>query len=631
MSLVTRHLSILLCHVSLVTSLSAWVYPEHRDIAVRAVLQLQPKHRMALDALWTKARRGHEERLSVTVVDTSQGSQRSAIDFAAWSAISGDHSCSPQTMLSTTLETQWIMDVSTIADELKVELAEATRRDERVNALRNSDIRFQRADPEYATRAGSNNVHFMLPRSSESETAKEYGSESMREGIDLNAIGAYTYYHISALSKADALHRTTGTSDSARQELILSMLADEAFALHFLEDCYSSGHVVGTWGNAALRKGTHDYYCEHGMETVRWDGRRIVLSGDAYMRDEDVQRAAEAVTLSLTQLMDAADGKLAVSSTSGSAPRTPNAFNVCINDVMPAISTDKAYARDIVEVYRPLPVPGLKDGLGSLPRFRAELGPFIGIAPAATVYTVNYGFQDLQTRPGSVGGLAVTVRLGLGLEGVMNEAGDGLAFLDVGYRLDAHSSMSFYDGDLKNMGGGLTAAIPARTAFTGRIRMPFWLIPGDLILAAPLALIDPDVYTAMAVIAGNGGVIPWQSGMATSFGRFQFMLGREVGVSFYGYGSEEDRAFVTTPSENGELEIGVVSFRSIQIEFPFLEYRPFRSFSADQSSSLSIQLTFGADIPTVVHTISPVAMPTPTFETIYFLGIRGVFDWRSYF
>ena len=135
----------------------------------------------------------------------------------------------------------------------------------------------------------------------------------------------------------------------------------------------------------------------------------------------------------------------------------------------------------------------------------------------------------------------------------------------------------------------------------------------------------------MAVIAGNGGVIPWQSGLATSIGRFQFMLGREVGVTFYGYGDEEDRAFVTKPDGSGGLTVGVVSFRSIQIEFPYLEYRPFRSFSMDQSSSLAIQFTFGADIPTVVHTISPVGMPVPQFNTIYYLGVRAVFDWRSYF
>ena len=35
---------------------------------------------------------------------------------------------------------------------------------QRLNALRTADTRLQRADPQYATRAGSNNAHFLLPR-----------------------------------------------------------------------------------------------------------------------------------------------------------------------------------------------------------------------------------------------------------------------------------------------------------------------------------------------------------------------------------------------------------------------------------------------------------------------------------
>ena len=40
----------------------------------------------------------------------------------------------------------------------------------------------------------------------------------------------------------------------------------------------------------------------------------------------------------------------------------------------------------------------------------------------------------------------------------------------------------------------------------------------------------------MAVTAANGGLIPWQLGRATRFGRFQFVLGREIGATFYGLG-----------------------------------------------------------------------------------------------
>ena len=89
------------------------------------------------------------------------------------------------------------------------------------------------------------------------------------------------------------------------------MLADEAFALHFIEDTYAAGHVAGTWGDVSQRKGTHDYYNENGLEVSTWEGgaKTVVLMGDAHMRPEDAQRAAESVRLSLEQLLDTAVGR----------------------------------------------------------------------------------------------------------------------------------------------------------------------------------------------------------------------------------------------------------------------------------------------------------------------------------
>jgi hypothetical protein len=50
----------------------------------------------------------------------------------------------------------------------------------------------------------------------------------------------------------------------------------------------------------------------------------------------------------------------------------------------------------------------------------------------------------------------------------------------------------------------------------------------------------------MAVVAANGGLIPWQAGIATPVGRFQFILGREVVATFYGYLRDPD-AMPTSP------------------------------------------------------------------------------------
>ena len=88
----------------------------------------------------------------------------------------------------------------------------------------------------------------------------------------------------------------------------------------------------------------------------------------------------------------------------------------------------------------------------------------------------------------------------------------------------------------------------------------------------------------MGVTAVNGGLIPWQLGWATRFGRFQFVLGREIGVTFYGLGSDDET--LLAPGVPPGSDPRVVEFESTYFEFPILEYRPYRSFDTTQSSAL---------------------------------------------
>ena len=190
----SRHRIRVLCIVPLLAGAAfpayAWVYPEHRDIAVLAVEGLDPERRAQLDRLWTEARTGHENRLCADAADVTQGVAPDCIDWAAMPAIAGDHSCSSAQMLDTVIRSDWILAVADVAAQFKLDLSrieegpaakpggqgitpirdirrqlesEAVRA-ERVNIVRVADIRLQRADPEYATRAGSNNAHFLLAR-----------------------------------------------------------------------------------------------------------------------------------------------------------------------------------------------------------------------------------------------------------------------------------------------------------------------------------------------------------------------------------------------------------------------------------------------------------------------------------
>lgn len=610
------------------TNLLAWIYPEHRDIALLAIENLSPEYRSELDNLWAQARKGYEERLTESVIDVTQSVNTTQLDYAAWPAISGDHSCSPQNLLYNVLQTEWILEVANVAAELKIALADSKNRSERINALRDSDIKFQRVDPEYATRAGSNNVHFLLARPDANSDAEFYLTACLIEGTELNAIGAYAWFHDSALMKA-ARYAAGNLTPEEKSALILSALADEAFALHFLEDVFAAGHTAGTWGNASQRKGTHDYYNEHGLEVVTWDGKRMIITGDAYMRKRDAENAASVVLLSLEQFLDAANGKIKLNYKIDSltTQNLPDSFNVCKNNYNITREYDPNMVPLLANVLIQTPVPGLATGLGELPRFKAELGIFIGVASDIRTNGLNGGFGVDQTTAGAVGGLDINARIGLGLDGVINEAGDGLVFLDVGWRQDSPSSMKFGNVPSPLESGSIASAIPGRDAYNLRIRMPFYILPFDLLITAPILIwAAPDAFASMAVTAGNGGLIPWQTGIATSFGRFQFILGREVGVALYGNGKDQDAILVPY----GDVT-NLITYKSVQLDFPVLEYRPFRTFSLDQSSSVCVKLSFGVDLPYDEEIVLPEDASLPALKAVWNIGLTAEFDWRYYF
>ena len=74
-----------------------------------------------------------------------------------------------------------------------------------MNIVRVADIRLQRADPEYATRAGSNNAHFLLAKPVADFSAYDYLNSTLTHGSEINAAGVFGWFHLSALQKATRL------------------------------------------------------------------------------------------------------------------------------------------------------------------------------------------------------------------------------------------------------------------------------------------------------------------------------------------------------------------------------------------------------------------------------------------
>ena len=83
------------------------------------------------------------------------------------------------------------------------------------------------------------------------------------------------------------------------------------------------------------------------------------------------------------------------------------------------------------------------------------------------------------------------------------------------------------------------------------------------------------------------------------------------------------------PLEDGRTAL--LNYKSTQLDFPIVEYRPFRTFSTDQSSSLFSQLNVGVDIPHPETVVTPQGVETPDLRPVWYIGLRTAFDWRYYF
>jgi len=637
-------------------AVQAWVYSEHRDIALQAVQNLSSKSRADFDQLWKISRTGFGKRLCENATDSAQGLKTDCLDWAAFSAIAGDHSCSGKEMLDNILNEKWLIDVANISAQLKTELTvipiemfdyeyeqfptdtlnildEIDRqkiRAKRINALRTADNKLLRADPQYATRANSNTAHFLIARPASKTTKSEYAELALSPGSEINAIGVYAWYHISALKKASRLANEPQLSINQRQIITRSMLADEGFALHFLEDVFSAGHVAGTWGEVAQRLGTHNYYNQNGLEVYTWNHKSfpVMLMGDAHMRRQDKEFAAKTISTSLIQLLDFAMGR----NTDFFQPQTPSVsvepedFNVCTQNQFPQLFDKKEYISLLAEVLIQTPIPGLGNGLGELPRFRSEIGSFIGLAGSLSARTVDGGYLAFQDNTGYITSLDLSFRAGFGMDDVMNESGDGLVFFSIGFRSDSASSNKFSDAPTAAQAGSITAAIPARSGISVRIRLPFYLIPTDLFWLSPIYFFNKTTYAKLAATAGNGGLIPWQQGMATAIGRFQFVLGREIGITYYGRDNSDE---IIVPDDPATDSLSLYQLRTYLVDLPIVEYRPFRSFTSSQSSSVIFQLFTSADIP---KSGDPIIIDGVSYSlnTVWSVGIRMVFDWRHY-
>jgi len=618
------------------TPAGAWIYPEHRDIMAEALKDLPPDQKQFFARLWTEARSGNESRYCQDMVTGDGTTAPVCLDLAAWPAIAGDHSCSPDKLTSLTLPSKWILNVGKVSAQTKVGLENAKTRDATLNVWALSNLGLQFADPEYVTRADANHGHFLLPRTN--NQLDDYVASTLARGAEPNALGLYVYYHLGALALAQQW--AAAKEPAARAALARQVLATEAFAIHFLEDIFSSGHVTGTWGSAAERKGTHDYYCEWGIDTASWYGTPMVLFGDAHMRPEDLKRTAGVVALSLGQVFDATRPGSAAAGAAGSidaeAARGAAAYDSCTATIQATATVNPKTLAVVQPVVEKTTIPSRGQDDVHVPHFRQEIGPFVGFAGDLTGGVEFGGYQSGNADARWFGSAEVEFRIGVGLEALTGSTGAGQAFLGIGY--------SYATPQEGPSGSNFAAAgvpiVPSKRGITTRLRVPFYIIPFDLLIVAPiLSWASPDTMLNMGIWAASGGLLRYERAFNTPIGAFQLLIGREVAATWYGYfGDRVDNIGLIAPGATVPYnsDLGFLSYRVLSFDFPSFEYRPLREYSTNQALTFAIQFGWGVEFPNQVRytsklTIPAATGPTPDLAPGWFIYMRIHFDARYYF
>jgi hypothetical protein len=330
---------------------------------------------------------------------------------------------------------------------------------------------------------------------------------------------------------------------------------------------------------------------------MTWKGDLFASHGDAHMSEQDMKVAAVTIRQSLAQVASAAEGRMPLASRAISpAEKEVEALNFCKAEHLPPPADDAVARSATTMVLRTTPVPaGGKDTIHP-PRARADMGVFVGAISGYSLGTALGGY-DSWANARIRSEFEIGARLGLGLEGLLTTNMDGQVWVQ-GEMVSGPVQLDL--GCTTCPGGQRTEpAVPrvgARTALKLSLRMPFYVVPFDLILLTPIMMFTaPDALTSVVFAAAGGGLLPIERKWETGIGTFQLMAGREIGLTLWGYTGHTNQ-FFDTPTTNPD-SFRVVDYNSLEFDFPVLEFVPPRVFATTLSLAAEFQLGFSVEFP----------------------------------
>ncbi len=253
----------------------AWYFPEHVALAKDGIEQLPSDVRDVLRAGVARARAegltslcprvdvGLDDVPSSEPMQTKMLRAHSGADcvpFAALPALAGDHADGPAELrtvlasnkgreLTTAAAYEWRRFLEKVGETPKAPV-------ERMSFVHELDVDFYFLDPGYELRAQRTRSHFVDASKSLEALVREVGYA----GATDNAIGQFLGHHLRSLERAT-------------HDRVADALLEHGFAMHFLEDAFSAGHLVmtdRTWqsGNTYARR-RHDFFNASGLRVKR--------------------------------------------------------------------------------------------------------------------------------------------------------------------------------------------------------------------------------------------------------------------------------------------------------------------------------------------------------------------------
>jgi hypothetical protein len=353
--------------------------------------------------------------------------------------------------------------------------------------------------------------------------------------------------------------------------------------------------------------------------------------GDASMRSEDLRRASRAVETSLSELTQMVTDPQARAFLEKSwYPENADYmfdFDACRAKTLGFTVPGPTAIRFTRNVWKQTVMPSPGSNYAHMPRFRAEIGPFFSFKAGGDA-GAHFGgyFAEGPVKPRAGGNAMIAVGVGVGLEGAIGFTSDGLMEVGIGGTFASRQYEPGCDECAIGAEAFVPARVPTRTGLLLQYRAPYWLVPGDLFLAAPLMLVDFELYKSMAIVSANGGVLGLQTIILTPAGTFQFMLGRQINITLF----NDDDPILRYDGGDPDLSSSYTLFamNSIRFDFPFFSYQPLRAFAQKLTTSLAFQLGATVDFPNAKDVLTGEEVSPGTSYSIY---LRLLLSSRWYF